>query len=245
MKEIEVTEKLPQISETVAIMSVIERCALNPEVDIDKMQKLLDMQERILDRNAKQAFTSALARMQAELPTVIEKGQISINGKVQSTYGLLEDINDQVRPILQKHGFAITFRVLQNEKSIKVTAVLSHQEGHAQETEMVLPSDTTGNKNAVQAVGSSISYGKRYTMCALLNITTRGEDDDGRSATKEDFATLAQQNSIGQLAAKLTEEKKMAFKKSYPKISEIKKSEVDLVIAKLKRSLEAQGANNA
>jgi hypothetical protein len=50
---------------------------------------------------------------------------------------------------------------------------------------MILPHDSTGSKNAVQAVGSSTSYGKRYTACALLNITSRGEDDDGETAAKK------------------------------------------------------------
>lgn len=65
---------------------------------------------------------------------------------------------------------------------IEVTGVLSHREGHFEETMLSLPMDTTGSKNNVQAIGSSISYAKRYTAGALLNITSRGEDDDGTAA---------------------------------------------------------------
>ena len=42
----------------------------------------------------------------------------------------------------------------------------------------MLPLDTSGSKNGVQAVGSTVSYGKRYAICALLNIST-GDDTDG------------------------------------------------------------------
>lgn len=224
------------------IIAVIERCALNPNVDVDKMQKLLDMQERILNRNAKQSFTSALAGMQAEMPQVTKNGEIKINGKVQSKYALFEDINEQVKPVLQKYGFAISFRVKQQEKSIKIIAILSHREGHSEETELDLPIDTSGNKNAVQSVGSSLQYGKRYAMCALLNISTGGEDDDGNSSAKIEFITEPQQKTIKILSDKLSEKSLFAFKTNYPKIEEIKKSEFDSVVARINKALAVTNA---
>ena len=64
---------------------------------------------------------------------------------------------------------------------ITVTGVLGHRDGHSEESTIPLPHDSSGSKNAVQAVGSSTSYGKRYTATLLLNIRTKGEDDDGKS----------------------------------------------------------------
>lgn len=174
---------MPAVSDSAAIIQVIERAAMNPAVDIDKMERLLQMQERIVERNSKAAYAADLARMQPDLPVITERGGIKDrSGNVQSTYALWEDINDAIKPVLSKHGFALSFRTGQEEGRITVTGVLSHREGHSEETTMHLPIDTSGSKNAVQAVGSSISYGKRYTAGALLNITSRGEDDDGRSA---------------------------------------------------------------
>lgn len=168
-------ESLPAVSsETQAIMMMIERVVLNPEADMDKLDKMLDMQERILNRNAKQSFTADLAAMQAELPLVSKAGE----GHNRARYAKLEDINEAIRPTLQKYGFAVTFRVKQSDKSATVTAILSHKLGHSEETDLVLPLDTSGSKNAVQAVGSTVSYGKRYALCALLNIST-GDDTDG------------------------------------------------------------------
>lgn len=169
-----VEAKSQGLVETTALISVIERIALSPDADIAKLEKMLDMQERVLDRNAKQAFTSALAEMQVKLPRIEENGK----GHNSVKYALLEDINDKIRPILHDHGFAITFRVNHQEKGIHVTTVLSHRDGHSEETTIVLPADTSGSKNAVQAIGSTISYGKRYGICALLNIST-GDDTDG------------------------------------------------------------------
>jgi hypothetical protein len=86
--------------------------------------------------------------------------------------------------VLAEHGFALSFKVRRTDNEIITTGVLSHREGHREETELSLPSDTSGSKNAVQAVGSSTSYGKRYTAFALLNITSTGEDDDGQAGSK-------------------------------------------------------------
>lgn len=177
--------------ESTALLGIIEKVAMSPDADITKLEKMLDMQERILDRNAKQAFASSFARMQAELPEVLRRGKAH-----SSTYAKFEDINEAVRPVLSRYGFAVSFRIRQDEK-IRVIGVLSHQDGHTEETEMVFPADTSGSKNNVQAIGSSVSYGKRYVLCALLNISTRGEDDDAQAtSTVIDTAKAAEIDTL-------------------------------------------------
>ena len=163
-----------------SMLAVIERVATDPNADIDKMERLLQMHERMLDRQASAEYTAALAAMQPELPSIKERGRIKNNsGQVQSTYALWEDINHAIKPVLQKHGFALSFRTLTEDKQVRVTGVLAHKGGHSEQTEILLPADTSGAKNGVQSVGSSVSYGKRYAASALLNLTTHGEDDDG------------------------------------------------------------------
>lgn len=167
------------LAESTAIIQVIERAALNPDVDIDKMERLLQMQERVMDRQAMMAYSASMAAMQTELPSIEERGQAN-----NRCYATLEDIVDTVRPIMQKHGFAVSFRIQTLERGIQITGVLMHKDGHREATSMLLPADISGNKNAVLAFGSSTSYGKRYVLCTLLNITTRGQDDNGKSSTK-------------------------------------------------------------
>lgn len=182
----------PVMSETTALISMIERAASNPAVDIDKMERLLEMQERVIARRSKAEFDAALAILQPTLPQVDRKGNIVIREKgsekvIQSTpYALWEDINTAIGPKLAEHGFALSFRTgTTTEGKITVTAVLSHTGGHREETTITLMHDSSGSKNSVQAVGSSISYGKRYTAGLLLNITSRAPgdaDDDGTKA---------------------------------------------------------------
>ena len=177
-----VTKVEPQAAEGTTLLSVISRAASDPNVDIGKMERLMAMYERVEARRAVSAFDTALSNMQPELPSIGERGGIKDrNGNVQSTYALWEDINQVIKPVLQKHGFALSFRT-DCAEGISVTGVLSHKEGHREETTIKLPADATGSKNAVQAVASSVSYGKRYTAGALLNLTSHGEDDDGFKA---------------------------------------------------------------
>lgn len=175
--------------ETDAIIAVIERICLDREADPSKLEKMLDMQERVLDRNSRQAFAADFALMQTELPRVPKNGLIQIikNGAVvqETPYAKLEDINDTVRPTLQKYGFGVSFAINQSQSSLTVAATLMHRLGHFKETTITLPIDNTGSKNAVQAVGSTTSYGKRYTLCAILNIST-GDDIDGYFLKNED-----------------------------------------------------------
>lgn len=184
--------RIQERSEVQSLINVIERVALDPSIDIDRLERLIEMQERIIARNAKAAYAVALSKMQPGLPSVERNGKIVILEKggtrvIQTTpYALWEDINDAIRPHLAQHGFALSFRTGQTpEGKIIVTGILSHAEGHQEETTMTLTHDSTGSKNAVQAVGSSISYGKRYTAGLLLNITSRAPgdaDDDGHAA---------------------------------------------------------------
>lgn len=174
-------QEVGEVSEAAGFLSVIERAARDPNVDIDKMERLLEMQERIIARNSRAAYASALAELQPALPVIAEKGEIKNRaGEVQSRYARWEDINQTIRPLLHAHGFSLSFRTGFETGRILVTGVLTHREGHAEETTISLPLDDSGSKNGVQGVGSSTSYGKRYTAIALLNITTGGEDDDGQ-----------------------------------------------------------------
>ena len=164
-----------------------ERLARDPLVDADKLQKLVDLQERILDRDARSAFTAAFIAMRPEIPEIDEKGRIlNKNGNVQSTYSRHEDIQRVILPILFKHGFELSFRTEWPEKTLpSVVGILTHRDGHQRESRFQAHADMSGSKNDVQGLGSTISYGKRYSTIDLLNITTRGKDDDAQSAGKK------------------------------------------------------------
>lgn len=174
---------------TATVLSMIERVAMSKDVDIEKMEKLLDMQERIAMRNAETAFYSDFSEMQVDIPIIYEDGEISYTSKSGNNnatrYSTLENILTVVKPIMKKYGFSIFFKTSSTDKTITVIGTLAHRAGYKVETDITLPFDNSGAKNGVQAIGSSTSYGKRYVLCALLNIATSKEDDDGNSAMQK------------------------------------------------------------
>lgn len=176
-------------SDSGALIAAIARAASDPNVDIDKMERLMAMHEKMEARHSRLAYDAAFAEMQPRLPEIDKRGKIIIKDKnnaeniIQSTpYALWEDTNRLIKPILAEYGFGLSFRITQTEAKITTTAVLSHKAGHRETTDFVASIDNTGSKNNVQGWGSSFSYGKRYTGTAILNITTKGEDDDGKAA---------------------------------------------------------------
>ena len=167
----------PAVAEGDALLLMIERVARDPSVDIDRMQKLMQMHQDAEAKRQRTAFLAALSKLQAALPAIERKGK-GQSGK----YARFEDFIEAIKPQLAAHGFSLTFRIKQEPNIIHIVGVLGHEAGHQEETELALPADSTGNKNAVQAVGSSVQYGKRYVGMTLLGIASEDEDDDGKAA---------------------------------------------------------------
>lgn len=165
-------------------VSMFERLALDPSVDVEKLQRLIEMQERIMRHNAKAAFDAAYSQMQANIPQIDERGRIlNKAGHVQSTYALLEDINEQIAPVLREFGFSIRYRTeYPSDKIIRTVGILSHREGHSEESFFDAEEDKSDYRSKIQSQGSTRSYGRRYTMFDLLNIVSRGIDDDGQAS---------------------------------------------------------------
>lgn len=173
--------------DAVGLIVLIERLVRDEKVSVDKMERMIQLHRQLVDDQARVAYATAMVEAQSKMPKVQRRGMIVIRDKnnkeviIQSTpFALWEDINEVIKPILYNHGFSLSFRIASTEAQIEITAILTHNLGHSERTSFPLPFDTTGSKNNVQARGSSISYGKRYAACAMLNITTYAEDDDGR-----------------------------------------------------------------
>lgn len=228
--------------ETKAVLGIIERAATDPNVDIDKMERLLEMHERISARNAETAFYAAMSEMQTEIPIIAEDGLIKA-GTRETSYSTLENIVEIVKPIMKSHGFNVMFLTDTKDNVITITGLLSHKLGHKIQTSITLPADNSGAKNLVQQIGSSVSYGKRYVLCSLLNIATKNEDDDGKNAIPSQTITKSQQEFINKKLSQLPKDRQDGFIKVYGRPDQITKDAFNHASAMLDKALSSDGNN--
>ena len=177
------------------MVAMIERIAMDPSVPIERLEQMMAMKERMEDRaredrerQDKRAYAAAMAKCQAELPVVIKKSK---NTHTNSNYADLAAIEMQAMPIIHKHGFAVSFYPDgYNEKGeLRIIWEITHSEGHSKSGTGDIPVDGAGsqgkvNKTGTQAFGSTATYGRRYLLCMLFNIST-GDDTDGNQKKPE------------------------------------------------------------
>lgn len=193
-----------------SILLVIEKMANNRTSSTEKMVALLDMYERLQKMQAEKEFNQAMARLQAVLPFIDKKGRITFTDKndtVRNTpYAKFEDIEREIRALYIAEGFDTSYDMMNSaEGRIIVILRISHVSGHYRLFHSpALMNDTSGKKNDLQAIGSTMSYGKRYCLTNGFGIVTQGEDDDGKKggAAKPKADKFA--NRVDQQAAKPT-----------------------------------------
>lgn len=167
--------------------------------DINVLTKLMDLSERWEANNARKAFDEAISAAKAEIPTIQKNREVdftSSKGRTHYKYEDLGEIAKTVGPILAKHGLSYRYRVTsQVNEPVTVTCIVTHKAGHFEETTLCAGRDESGNKNSIQAIGSTLTYLQRMTLKAALGLAV-ANDDDGRSSesgseiSEEQLATL-------------------------------------------------------
>jgi hypothetical protein len=222
-------------NQEISMLATISRLALDPRCDMEKLERLMALQERMEAKSALEAFNAAFAEMQCEMPSVAKRTE---NAHTKKMYADLDDINYAVRPVMAKFGFGVSFKIVNQAAGVSITGILMHKSGHREETTMILPLDAGAGRSAVQSVGSTTTYGKRYVMCALLNITSGDDNDnDGHKEAGDPLITPAQARQVQALLDKCTESVHANFEKMYGDPGQIAKSAFDGVVAGLNNSI--------
>lgn len=190
------------VQEALGFIEMADRLAREPNVNIDALSRILEMQAKLMPVLAKASYTRAKIALKQDLPIIEKNGEIFVpgrNGEPDSVvaYPLWEDMDEAITPILAAHGFDLAFFPgMTADNKVTLRAVLTHEDGHSEDATAVLPPDQTGGKNNNQAVGSSYRYGKRNATVLLLNIRTKGDDDDGAGTANADGITAEQLNNL-------------------------------------------------
>ena len=164
--------------------------ALERGADSDVLAQLIGLHERSRADDARRAFEAAITAAKAELP-VIAKTQIASIGLKHYRHEDLAEIARTISPILGRHGLAYRFRSHSSGEIVTLTCVIVHRDGHSEEVSLSAAADHSGEKNAIQAVGSTLTYLQRMTLKAALGLAA-AEDDDGKAAASGQTITRQQ-----------------------------------------------------
>ena len=153
--------------------------AVSQNLDIDKLERLMEMQVRWEEKEARQAFYEAKGRLQEMIPVLKKTKQVKFTS-VNYFYTPLADIAEQIKKPLAECGFSYAWKIEDTTENISVTFILTHKAGHSEKNTMTAPADATGGKNLVQQKGSTVTYLQRYTMIGGIGIATADDDIDSR-----------------------------------------------------------------
>lgn len=216
-------------------MGLIER-AVAGGAGVETIEKLMALQERWDANQARKEFDAAVAEAKAKIKPIV-RNRAGHNSK---RYVDFAAIAASVDPILSEHGLSYRF-VTEQADRINVTCVLSHRAGHSEKTTLSGPADTTGNKNAIQAIGSTLTYLQRYSLVQMLGLAA-ADDDDGKAAGTGEPVSEEQADKIRELvtAAKMEIDAFLKWAKA-PSIADIPAADYEDVVASLNQRIAKQG----
>lgn len=160
--------------------------AMNREggIDADALDKLLAARERYEAAEARRAFHAAMSEFRKVAPVVSKTGKVVVSKSgATASYARLSDAVRDIRPLLAELGLNYRWETKQENNSITVACIATHRAGHSERTELSAAPDTSGSKNSVQAIGSTVAYLERYTLFAMFGLSSADMDDDAAGAT--------------------------------------------------------------
>ncbi|MBI1682339.1 ERF family protein [Caulobacter hibisci] len=187
------------------LMAVITKAAKDPDMDVDKLDKLITLYGRITANQAEQDFDEAMNAAQAEIGVVVTD---KANSQTSSRYASYPALDRAVRPIYTRHGFSLSFSTGKAERpdDVRVICKVSHKGGHKSFPYVDMPADGKGAKGGevmtrIHAAGSAYSYGQRYLLKLIFNIATGETDDDGNGASGGRALGAAAQRAVADINA--------------------------------------------
>lgn len=169
-------------------VSGLVRLAIEQNVSVEMLERLVALQERVTERDARAAFFKSLTDFQAAVPPIPKTGKIpDNNGNVRSTFAPLPVIAETIREPLSKHGLSYSWRSEDDGEFVTVICTLRHVDGHSESASFKcrIRDAAAPKMSGVQISGSAHSYGMRYSLIQVLGLTTADEDTDGSGAGPE------------------------------------------------------------
>ena len=236
---------VPTQMEGATLLSVISRAAADPGTDVEKMERLMLMYERVEAKRAESAFNDAMSDAQSRMRTI---GADANNPQTRSKYASYGKLDKALRQIYTDNGFSLSFDTGGDAPAdcVRVLCYVSHRAGHSRTYHVDMPADGKGAKGGdvmtkTHAVGAGMSYGMRYLLKMIFNVAVGEEDVDGNDVGPVATITDAQEIQINDML-EATGSDKAKFLKwlKVEKVSDISAKSFDSVMATLKAKERAK-----
>jgi hypothetical protein len=158
--------------------------AINKDLDVEKLQKLMEMQREYNATIARKAFFEAFTKFQSNAPDLRKTKEVSFTtstgGVTKYSYAPLAVIVRQIKQLCEDCSLTYRWEIKDSAALIEVTCIITHSDGHSERTSMSGNADGSGSKNPIQARGSTIEYLKRYTLIGAFGLSTADTDIDAQ-----------------------------------------------------------------
>jgi hypothetical protein len=171
--------------EATTMMQMIQRATTDPAFDVEKLERMMAMHERMTAKQAEVDFNLAMSDAQSEMRPISADAE---NKQTRSNYATYAKLDNALRPVYTRHGFSLSFNSEPGAADvIRVLCYVSHRAGHTRTYTIDMPADGKGAKGGdvmtkTHAVGSGASYGMRYLLKMIFNVAIGESDDDGNAA---------------------------------------------------------------
>ena len=167
--------------------------AVQQGADLDRLERLMELQAKWEAGEAKKAFTAAMAEFKANPPDIFKDKLVGYENRDGTFTGYkhatLGGVCEKIIAALAAVGISHKWDLQQAGGLVTVTCVLTHRLGHSEGTKMEAGADNSGKKNSIQAVSSTITYLERYTLLAATGLATKDQDDDGGGVDTQQVIT--------------------------------------------------------
>lgn len=192
-----------QAPDSASLMEAIINAGSTPGVNVENIERMMALYERLEAKKAEQAFNAAMTEAQTAIRPIAADAS---NPQTKSKYASYLALDKALRPIYTKHGFSLSFDTGEGAPAdyIRVLCYVAHNSGHSRTYKIDMPADGKGAKGGdvmtkTHATGSAVSYCMRYLLKMIFNISIGEDDDDGNSASSNGPITEDQRKTLEDL----------------------------------------------
>jgi len=181
------------------ILGLMERFASNPNLSPEAAKALMEIyvkgQRDMQEMQDERAFAEAMADFKKNPPRIVKNRTGKMQGIAKGSgreyafdysYADLAAYCEEAMPLMAQRGITWSYEHTEENGRIKMRCLLRYGLYERPGQPLSSPLDTSGAKNDLQSIGSTLSYLEKYTFCAATGLVAAMPDTDGKTPAETD-----------------------------------------------------------